>query len=164
MLIRCDFSADYCNWQVEASDEASGIIFTRTNSKVLSGDDIPGPELSHSGKDDDFFVFVTTKNTEETGFGTMLESPYLIGSQHPEECMEFWFEYPNFPGISMIQLILREKDSNEAKLIWQLDHQNWNGEKWNVGRVLFKAKSNADDYEYRVSHICCLFSRSNCSL
>ena len=142
MLIKCDFSADYCNWQVGATDEASGFVFVRTNSQQLNQDEIQGPESAHSGLEDDFFVFVTTKDTkDEPGYATTLESPYLIGSQHQEECMEFWFEYPNFPGINNVALILREKDSDDAQLIWELDHQRWNGEKWNQGRVFFKAKS-----------------------
>ena len=154
MLIKCDFSADYCKWQVGATDEASGFVFVRTNSQQLNQDDIQGPESAHSGLEDDFFVFVTTKDTkDEPGYATTLESPYLIGSQHQEECMEFWFEYPNFPGINNVALILREKDSDDAQLIWELDHQRWNGEKWNQGRVFFKAKSNTDNYEYRLEFV-----------
>ena len=51
----------------------------------------------------------------------------------------------------MIEVILREKDSDTATLIWHLDH-TWKGENWNRGRVFFKAASNTEDYEYRVSY------------
>ena len=50
----------------------------------------------------------------------------------------------------MIEVILREKGSDTATLIWHLDH-TWKGESWNRGRVFFKAPSNAENYEYRVS-------------
>ena len=52
----------------------------------------------------------------------------------------------------MIEVILREKGSDTASLIWHLDH-TWKGENWTRGRVFFKAPSNAENYEYRVSFI-----------
>ena len=96
MLIRCDFSDDYCNWQVGASNEESGFIFQRTTSLLLADEDIFGPEYGHSGFEDDYFAYVTTHGTADFqhDFATYLQSPYLIGSQHPEECLEFWFEFP----------------------------------------------------------------------
>ena len=52
----------------------------------------------------------------------------------------------------MIEVILREKGSDTATLIWHLDH-TWKGENWTRGRVFFKSPSNAENYEYRVSLI-----------
>ena len=96
MLIRCDFTTDFCKWEIGASNEESGFVFQRTTSKLLADDKIPGPESGHSGDENDYFAYATTHGTADFqhDFATYLQSPYLIGSQHPEECLEFWFEYP----------------------------------------------------------------------
>jgi hypothetical protein len=48
-VIICDFAEDFCHWEVEASDEASGFFFSRVTSEDLQKIGIAGPEESHLG-------------------------------------------------------------------------------------------------------------------
>ena len=93
-MIVCDFGDDYCHWEVESSDEASGFIFERVTSQYLQNNGISGPEISHLGYADDPFVYVTANGTvDEKGFNTLLKSPLLNGRDHSEECFHFWFDF-----------------------------------------------------------------------
>ena len=93
-VIVCDFGDDYCHWEVESSDEASGFTFERVTSEYLQNNGISGPEISHLGYADDPFVYVTANGTvDEKGFNTLLKSPLLNGRDHSEECFHFWFDF-----------------------------------------------------------------------
>ena len=48
-VIICDFAEDFCHWEVEATDEASGFIFSRVTSEDFGQTSVPGPEDSHLG-------------------------------------------------------------------------------------------------------------------
>ena len=48
-MIICDFAEDFCHWEVEATDEASGFIFSRVTSEDLQKIGVAGPEASHLG-------------------------------------------------------------------------------------------------------------------
>ena len=48
-VIMCDFAEDFCHWEVEASDEASGFFFSRVTSEDLQEIGIAGPEESQLG-------------------------------------------------------------------------------------------------------------------
>ena len=48
-VILCDFAEDFCHWEVEATDEASGFIFSRVTSEDLQKIGVAGPEASHLG-------------------------------------------------------------------------------------------------------------------
>ena len=48
-VIICDFAEDFCHWEVEATDEASGFFFSRVTSEDLQKIGVAGPEESHLG-------------------------------------------------------------------------------------------------------------------
>ena len=48
-VIICDFAEDFCHWEVESTDEASGFFFSRVTSEDLEKIGVAGPEESHLG-------------------------------------------------------------------------------------------------------------------
>jgi hypothetical protein len=73
---------------------ASGFFWNRINSESIDHDVMNGPNEDHLGSKENFFVFITAEHTEsEQNVYANLQSSFLIGKQHPEECFKFWFEY-----------------------------------------------------------------------
>lgn len=168
--IKCEFQEDYCEWTTFASNEASGFAFQRQTSSNLEANFVPGPDLSHLGSKDDFFVFLTPKGvTEGEQEYVELKSAVFIGKLHPSECFQFWFNfqvrYDPWPiiigsynlclalqeaeGIERLDLIRVSNDIEET--IWSLNYDWSHGSQtsWQEGRIQLLAKDE-EGYEYMV--------------
>jgi hypothetical protein len=90
--ITCDFSRDFCHWEAQTNDPEGHFIWRRRNGREISQDGISGPPKDRWESDESFFLHVSTNraHTEER-VNTAMISPYLIGSEHPVECLTFWF-------------------------------------------------------------------------
>ena len=48
--------------------------------------------LDHNGKTDKAFAIAASNDTEAKPATTTLSSPGFIGKEHPQECLNFWFD------------------------------------------------------------------------
>ena len=48
--------------------------------------------LDHNGKTDKAFAIAASNDTEAEPATTTLSSPGFIGKEHPQECLNFWFD------------------------------------------------------------------------
>ena len=70
-------------------------VANRTNAEELKNDGKPGPLTDHLNSETGYFVHVESNHEiKDPPMTTELVSPVLNGSQHPVECLVFWFQMP----------------------------------------------------------------------
>ena len=90
--ISCDFSQDLCHWEPTSGDQSGRFIWTRKNGEELGQEGAMGPATDRLDSATGYFVFArAAPDLPIEPFTTLLASPYLIGSQHPIDCLSFWF-------------------------------------------------------------------------
>ena len=92
-IIFCDFENDnYCHWNRNpGSVNATQYGWERHTTKDLNGSDIPSPSGDFADSKDGHYIIASNKismDAKNDAKGLFL-SPFLIGSQHVEECFTF---------------------------------------------------------------------------
>lgn len=92
-LIKCEFEADYCGWVLEA-DESNFTLQRLTGSSVVEMS-VEGPNQDVNGNESKHFLLTTNYMSQFLlpGVTTSITSPTFLGSEHPVECMRFWFSF-----------------------------------------------------------------------
>ena len=92
-IIFCNFETDsYCHWNRNPSFvNASQYGWGRFSSKDLESSDIPCPPEDFSNGKNGHYIMVSNKISIDAADGANAQflSPFLIGSQHVEECFTF---------------------------------------------------------------------------
>ena len=131
-----------------------------------------GPQSDHTTGDvAGYFGYVTAQKTgTEVGSFANLESPYFVGSEHPHECMTFWFiaeviwlldvkkqlhnmvQFQENNGIDKFEVQVVTTDENINNTVpWRLDLSSWQSDDWTEGRIQLDAAKNTEDFLYSVS-------------
>ena len=92
-IIFCDFENDnYCHWNRNpGSVNATRYGWGRHTTKDLEASDIPSPSGDFGDSKDGHYIIASNKismDAKDDAKGLFL-SPFLIGSQHVEECFTF---------------------------------------------------------------------------
>ena len=79
-----------------------------------------------------------------------LESPFFKASQHPVECISFWFYLAPEGKGEILTVGVQNNQNEDMKIIWILD-ETWSSEaKWTKARVEVKPDKTDEDYEFKV--------------
>ena len=92
-FIKCDFEADFCGWALEA-DQSNFSLQRLTGSSVVEMN-IEGPTLDVNGDVSKHFLMTTNYLSQDLlpGVTSSITSPTFLASEHPFECMKFWFSF-----------------------------------------------------------------------
>ena len=145
-VIVCNFEENLCGWQIKP-DNAT-FVFQRHNAIQIG--DKPGPNNDYQGKDDKFFMIASQeKDAGNQNQIARFRSPKFKKDEHPVECFSFWFNF-GLQGQGEYLTVSVEHDGEDPKIIWSLD-QNWNNEqKWHEGRIEVTPIEAAEKPEYRI--------------
>ena len=152
-IIECNFQNNICQWTKITSDDSGNFQWTRHNSRQLLADNLPCPPTDWDNKDNKYFMIASNAiagPTDPKNVFAKLESPFFKASQHPVECISFWFYLgPDGQGETLTVGIQNNKNE-DMKVIWVLDETWTNEAKWNKGRVEVKPEKTDEDYEFKV--------------
>ena len=94
MNITCEFETDLCNWEVQTTDFEIEFLWKRKNPQEISEVGNEGPDVDHLGDPAGYFIYLSANHKlTEKPFKTNLNSPYLVGKDHPLECLYFVFSF-----------------------------------------------------------------------
>ena len=92
-IIFCDFENDnYCHWNRNpGSVNATRYGWGRHTTKDLEASEIPSPAGDFANSKDGHYIIASNKISNSAGNNAKGQflSPFLIGSQHVEECLTF---------------------------------------------------------------------------
>lgn len=92
--IICNFDEDKCNFEISTSDPTDGYKWDRRIPKDLAANSIPGPPFDALEHENGYLMiasdYLTNPDTPQDAF-TRLKTPYFKSSEHPLECIRFWF-------------------------------------------------------------------------
>ena len=92
-IIFCDFENDnYCHWNRNpGSVNATRYGWGRHTTKDLESNEIPAPSGDFANSKDGHYIIASNKISISAGKNAKAQflSPFLIGSQHVEECLTF---------------------------------------------------------------------------
>ena len=109
-----------------------------------------GPDADLEGNSEKFFM-IATKNKEEGTNNNFakLKSPLFESKDHPIECFSFWY-YFGKQGQGETLTVTVEHAEMDPKVIWSLD-QNWaEEEKWYLGTVEVTPIEAAEKPQYQI--------------
>lgn len=90
--ISCEFTEDLCNWEAESTDTEGHFIWSRKTATELAQEGASGPPKDHLDDENGYFMVVSAEHDlQAEPYRTRLLSPFLVGQDHPIECLEFWF-------------------------------------------------------------------------
>ena len=90
--ISCEFASDLCQWSVESTDTEGNFIWKIKTAEELAQEGAAGPPEDHWNSVTGHFMIVSADyDLQAEPYRTRLVSPYLVGQDHPIECLKFWF-------------------------------------------------------------------------
>ena len=92
-VILCNFEEDLCNWDQKLS---SNYKWGRITGQMSSDDGLGAPAQDLNGDTDKYFLYVfndSGETSEEKRSRTWITSPQFKSSEHPLECLSFWFQF-----------------------------------------------------------------------
>lgn len=151
-IIICTFEEDLCGFELNSIDNQEHWHFIRATSEELSNQGIVGPDLDYMGVKSGHFMLATDelKGHEEFAMAEM-KSPYFKSSEHPKECLSFWF-YFNIEDTNAVLAVFLEDDSaSHIQDLWRLTSGWSEVDGWDEGRVEFSIDNpSAEEKLYRI--------------
>jgi hypothetical protein len=92
--ITCTFETDLCSWEFQSTAPDDIFIWSRLRGIDLTNQGLHGPSVDHLENSEGYFIYVGSKldmPEDPDPFKTYFTSPYFVGSDHPIECISFWF-------------------------------------------------------------------------
>ena len=112
-IIFCDFENDnYCHWNRNpGSVNATRYGWERHTTKDLETNQIPSPAGDFANSKDGHYIIASNKISISAGNNAKGQflSPFLIGSQHVEECLSFKVYFSVSELIYLIRVLIKIK-------------------------------------------------------